>query len=835
MKKTVTIILLFVVTFGYSQGNPAPLKKGAIIGGGTGTVNDPLAIKEGHIYWNETLETYRYYDGSAWHNINEQISKSQTIESTDLSGIGTKKEQVAEYINSLSLDKTHDTSDLWFSVNNAFILDKDTNANSTPYQSAGLSMSTSGSLMYTSTHNNYGVQYLLSTPYDVSTATQIAVSDVLPFNDGGGLHVTDDGRHLIHANADFSNGKTVIYNMSTPHDIRTVTLISTADIGFNIGDYELYLSNDGTQFYAMDAASIKHFTFSTPYDITTRTLVGELLMDNSKYSFAFSYDLSKLFVLSVIGELEQYNLSTNGDLSTALKTNKKVDFTSIIGSANFIKIAISTDGSKMVVSRYSSGGIDAFKTLYLTSANTIGEVIKSQSNYTPNSEYYRLKNFGAGTISGVTENDLDDVGGAMKFTDLIDDRTADASAARTTLSMIPGIAATNVQDGIEELKGEIDTAVINAGGETENSVKTKYEANADTNAFTDAEKTKLANQNGVNSGDQDISGISTNASNISTFQSQQTTQDNAISNNTAKRTYPENDQNKLSLIESAATADQTSSEIVSAIDTELGQSDWKTGGSTSSITHETQNTDYQITLQDLQEGKIMVNDGGGVVTYTLPTNVPKDSSIGFLARTPTDTSKVAYPSKNVIKYAKTNQKINGETIFGIGYAGVDDGYAIGGYEDYTPAVTNLYATIPNAAGDDSDATTGFNNITAIATTSIVSTDAVLGDNHAISLVLNQDNDNISTATYAGLTIGNTYETRIRCRQPQGSSSAFFNWSGVSNDTYPSGAIGTAWEERVITFTATSETLGIKTYVGNGTDLTGDTIEISKITITDTTP
>jgi hypothetical protein len=38
-------------------------------------------------------------------------------------------------------------------------------------------------------------------------------------------------------------------------------------------------------------------------------------------------------------------------------------------------------------------------------------------------------------------------------------------------------------------------------------VKIKYESNLDTNAFTDAEKTLLGNQSGINTGDQDLSGF----------------------------------------------------------------------------------------------------------------------------------------------------------------------------------------------------------------------------------------------------------------------------------------------------------------------------------------
>ena len=65
---------------------------------------------------------------------------------------------------------------------------------------------------------------------------------------------------------------------------------------------------------------------------------------------------------------------------------------------------------------------------------------------------------------------------------------------------------------------QIDAAVGNS--KTAADLKTAYESNADTNAFTDAEQAKLANQSGVNTGDQDISGITTNASAISTLDGQ---------------------------------------------------------------------------------------------------------------------------------------------------------------------------------------------------------------------------------------------------------------------------------------------------------------------------
>jgi hypothetical protein len=52
-----------------------------------------------------------------------------------------------------------------------------------------------------------------------------------------------------------------------------------------------------------------------------------------------------------------------------------------------------------------------------------------------------------------------------------------------------------------------NTSGTNTGDETPLSVKTKYESNANTNAFTDTEKTKVNNLSGTNTGDETTSSI----------------------------------------------------------------------------------------------------------------------------------------------------------------------------------------------------------------------------------------------------------------------------------------------------------------------------------------
>lgn len=104
------------------------------------------------------------------------------------------------------------------------------------------------------------------------------------------------------------------------------------------------------------------------------------------------------------------------------------------------------------------------------------------------------------------------------------------------------------------------------------AVKSRYEANSNTNAFTDNEKNKLsgiatgAEPNAVNSVNGATGAVNLNADDID---------DSSTNHKFATAAQL----NKINGIEAGATADQTGSEIVSAIDAELGGSTWQTGGS----------------------------------------------------------------------------------------------------------------------------------------------------------------------------------------------------------------------------------------------------------------
>ena len=64
-----------------------------------------------------------------------------------------------------------------------------------------------------------------------------------------------------------------------------------------------------------------------------------------------------------------------------------------------------------------------------------------------------------------------------------------------------------VREKLNLIIEQVDTLVEGGGGSMSGSqIKTAYEGEANTNAFTDAEKATLALQSGTNTGDQDLSG-----------------------------------------------------------------------------------------------------------------------------------------------------------------------------------------------------------------------------------------------------------------------------------------------------------------------------------------
>ena len=100
------------------------------------------------------------------------------------------------------------------------------------------------------------------------------------------------------------------------------------------------------------------------------------------------------------------------------------------------------------------------------------------------------------------------------------------------------------QEILDKLSGIEENATAD---QTNAEIKTAYEANSDTNAFTDAEKTKLSSIEASATADQSASEIKT-----------------AYESNSDTNAFTDAEKTKLTSVESNATADQTASEIKTA-------------------------------------------------------------------------------------------------------------------------------------------------------------------------------------------------------------------------------------------------------------------------------
>jgi len=68
MKKLILLLGLFLA-FSLSAQQPARHTNGVVLGDPIGTSGDPTGVKEGQIYWNDTLGKFRQYNGTIWSDL----------------------------------------------------------------------------------------------------------------------------------------------------------------------------------------------------------------------------------------------------------------------------------------------------------------------------------------------------------------------------------------------------------------------------------------------------------------------------------------------------------------------------------------------------------------------------------------------------------------------------------------------------------------------------------------------------------------------------------------------------------------------------------------------
>ncbi|MEX0360473.1 MAG: Ig-like domain-containing protein, partial [Allomuricauda sp.] len=235
-----------------------------------------------------------------------------------------------------------------YNVSSAVYSGNSTNVSSQLSSPYGITFNNDGTKMFVSgIFSSEIAEYTLSTPYDVSTANYV---DSLTGMSGRttGINFNNDGTKIYYASANSGNNITE-YSLSTPYDISTATFSqaysasegpSYDDVTFNGTGSKMYLLAYSTDY-------IYEYTLSTPFDISTAVYTNnsyEITEDSSPMELDFNGDGSRLFVITIGGELLAYDLSVPYDLSSISYSGLAFDTDDQEG--NPYGLAFNSNGSK---------------------------------------------------------------------------------------------------------------------------------------------------------------------------------------------------------------------------------------------------------------------------------------------------------------------------------------------------------------------------------------------------------------------------------------------------------------------------------------------------------
>ena len=214
--------------------------------------------------------------------------------------------------------------------------------------------------------NDVVVEYVLYTPYDITTMTSIGKRLYTGVLDTGatGMFFNPNGSIL------YTTGTTTdtIYriNLSIPYDlydykygtssteVTTVFIKHGRDLGsttiFTDGIYSVAFNNDGTKVYVLSSATydmIAQFNLTTPYDIKTTVFDNKeynvSLIDTLSSAIFFKPDGTTMYLVGrTTDKIYQFNLTTAWDITTLTLTNN-VSYTSG-GASEAWQLFISPDG-----------------------------------------------------------------------------------------------------------------------------------------------------------------------------------------------------------------------------------------------------------------------------------------------------------------------------------------------------------------------------------------------------------------------------------------------------------------------------------------------------------
>lgn len=198
-------------------------------------------------------------------------------------------------------------------------------------------------------------EYTLSTPWDVTTATFVAVvAQGTPLEaDPTGLFFKSDGLSLYITGS--GNDYVSQYTLTTAWDVTTATFLQrysvTAQETLPQG---VFFSTDGDKMYVMGLAGddVNEYTLSTPWNVLTASytrVFSVATQETNPKTVFFKPDGTKMYISGNTGRIHEYTLTTPWDLSTAGYTKSSVLLTEYSLSITAESIWFKPDGTELYI------------------------------------------------------------------------------------------------------------------------------------------------------------------------------------------------------------------------------------------------------------------------------------------------------------------------------------------------------------------------------------------------------------------------------------------------------------------------------------------------------
>lgn len=221
----------------------------------------------------------------------------------------------------------------------------------------GISFKSDGTKLYTTgTSSDRVGEFILSTPWDVSTASSPVKSLSVSARDSTAREITfsSDGTKLYYLGG--TNATIYQYTLTTPFNISTATFASKS-LSVNTQESTpqgLAFSSDGTKVYVTGSTSdnIRQYTLSTAWEINTGSYASKTLsvlsQDTTSTALQFSSDGTKAYMLGDTNNtIYQYTLTTAWDISTGSYASKSFS----VGTQEITPtgMVFNSDGTKVYI------------------------------------------------------------------------------------------------------------------------------------------------------------------------------------------------------------------------------------------------------------------------------------------------------------------------------------------------------------------------------------------------------------------------------------------------------------------------------------------------------